>query len=100
MTLIRQNRDSKNKGETNMNMQTVNELTHLYVTLNPYLSAKKDGSPEVKETNPTSLRMKANLDGLLIWGENMLIKIGLVSDFIKRTIKKHGELNDQKKSAS
>ena len=81
-------------------MQIVSELTQLYVTLNPCLSEKKDGSPEVKETNPPSLGKNANLDGLLIWGENMLIKIGLVSDFIKRTIKKHGELNEQKNSVS
>jgi len=83
-----------------MNLQTVNELTHLYVTLNHCLSANENGSPEVKEINPTSLGKKANLDGLFIWGENMLIKIGLVSDLIKRTVKKQGDLNEQKKSAS
>jgi hypothetical protein len=83
-----------------MNLQTVNELTHLYVTLNPCLSAEKNGSAEVKETNPTSLSMEANLNGLLFWGNNLLIKIGLVSDFIKRSIKKQGELNEQKNSAS
>ena len=83
-----------------MNLQTVNELTHLYVTLNPYLSANKNGSPEVKETNPISLNIEINLDGLLIWGENLLTKIGLVSDFIKRSIKNQGELNEQKNSTS
>jgi len=75
-----------------MNLQTVNELTHLYVTLNPCLSAKKNGEPEVKETNPTLLRKEANLDEFLFWGENLLIKIGLVSDYIKRFIKKQAEL--------
>ena len=75
-------------------------MTHLYVTLNPCLSAEKNGSAEVKETNPTSLSMEANLNGLLFWGNNLLIKIGLVSDVIKRSIKKQGELNEQKNSAS
>jgi len=83
-----------------MNLQTVDELTHLYITLNPYLLADKNGSLEVKETDPTSLSMEANLNGLLFWGNNLLIKVGLVSDFIKRSIKKQGELNEQKNSAS
>jgi len=83
-----------------MNLQTVDELTHLYIALNPCLSASKNGSSEVKETNPTSMRMEASLDGFLIWGKNLLIKIGLVSDFIKRSIKKQAELNKQNNSAS
>jgi len=76
-----------------MNMQTVNVLTNLYVILNPSLSAKKNGSSGIKETNPPSLSMAANLDGFLIWGENLLIKIGLVSEFIKRSIKKTRRAN-------
>lgn len=83
-----------------MNLQTVDELTHLYVTLNPYLLTDKNGSPEVKETNPISLNIEINLDGLLIWGKNLLTKIGFVSDFIKRSIKNQGERNEQKNSAS
>ena len=83
-----------------MNLQTVNELTYLYVTLNPCLSVKKDGSPEVKESYSTSPSMEAILDGFFIWGKNLLIKIGLASDLIKRSIKKQGELNEQKNSAS
>jgi hypothetical protein len=83
-----------------MNLQTVYELTHLYVTLNPCLSPKENGKPEVKETSPNSLGMEANWKGFLIWGENLLIKIGLVSDYLKRSIKKQGELNGQKNSTS
>jgi hypothetical protein len=78
-----------------MDLQTVNELTQLYVALNPSLSAKKNGTTEVRETNPTSLGMEANLDGFFIWSKNLLIKIGSVSDFLKRSIKKQGELNEQ-----
>ena len=78
-----------------MDLQTVDELTRLYVALNPSLSAKKNGTTEVRETNPISLSTEANLDGFLIWSKNLLIKIGSVSDFLKRSIKKQGELNEQ-----
>ena len=83
-----------------MNLQTVNELTHLYVALNPCLADKKNGSFELKETNQTSRSKGADLDGFVIWGKNLLIKIGLASDFIKRSFKKQGDLNEQKNSAS
>ena len=83
-----------------MNLQTVNELTHLYVTLNPFLAANKNGKPEVKETPPTFLHKKANLDELITWRENLLIRIGSVTAYLKRAIKKQGELNEQKNSAS
>jgi hypothetical protein len=53
---------SKFKGETNMNQQTVNELTHMYFALNPTLQAKKTTHPEIRETSPVLIKFKNLLE--------------------------------------
>jgi hypothetical protein len=48
-----------------MNLQSVNELTHLYTALNPELQLKKSAQPEVNAPHPVLVKIENWLESTL-----------------------------------